>query len=60
MEPYIIAGPNGVGKTRFARKFLPKYAHCKTFSVPIWLPRESLPFLPKLRLCALAGQCSAK
>jgi hypothetical protein len=29
MELYIIVGPNGVGKTTFARKFLPKYANCK-------------------------------
>ena len=28
---YIIAGPNGVGKTSFAKKFLPKYAHCPNF-----------------------------
>ena len=31
MELYIIAGPNGVGKTTFARTFLPKYADCKNF-----------------------------
>jgi len=31
MELYIIAGPNGVGKTTFAREFLPKYADCKNF-----------------------------
>ena len=28
---YIIAGPDGAGKTTFAREFLPKYADCKTF-----------------------------
>ena len=28
---YIIAGPNGVGKTTFANEFLPLYAHCKKF-----------------------------
>jgi predicted ABC-type ATPase len=28
---YIIAGPNGVGKTTFAREFLPNYANCKIF-----------------------------
>ncbi|HEV2730691.1 MAG TPA: hypothetical protein VGV15_11725 [Terriglobales bacterium] len=25
MDLYVIAGPNGVGKTTFAAKFLPKY-----------------------------------
>jgi predicted ABC-type ATPase len=28
---YIIAGPNGSGKTTFARKFLPKYVKCLEF-----------------------------
>src|SRR5207237_9588526 len=28
---YIIAGPNGVGKTTFAREFLPNYADCRNF-----------------------------
>ena len=28
---YIIAGPNGSGKTTFARKFLPDYAKCLEF-----------------------------
>ena len=33
MKPnvYIVAGPNGVGKTTFAREFLPTYAHCTNF-----------------------------
>jgi predicted ABC-type ATPase len=31
MDLYIIAGPNGVGKTTFALKFLPKYANCRNF-----------------------------
>jgi predicted ABC-type ATPase len=31
MDVYIIAGPNGVGKTTFARKFLPTYANCRNF-----------------------------
>ena len=31
MRLYIIAGPNGVGKTTFASKFLPKYANCAEF-----------------------------
>jgi predicted ABC-type ATPase len=28
---YIVAGPNGVGKTTFAREFLPTYANCRNF-----------------------------
>jgi len=28
---YIIAGPNGVGKTTFAREFLPNYANRRIF-----------------------------
>ena len=27
----IIAGPNGEGKTTFAREFLPAEGHCPTF-----------------------------
>ena len=34
---YIIAGPNGARKTTFAREFLPNYAGCKNFSMPIRL-----------------------
>ena len=30
-QVYIIAGPNGSGKTTFASKFLPKYADCPAF-----------------------------
>ena len=28
---YIIAGPNGSGKTTFAKEFLPNYADCFEF-----------------------------
>ncbi|MGB6595827.1 MAG: AAA family ATPase [Candidatus Acidiferrum sp.] len=28
---YIIAGPNGSGKTTFAREFLPNFANCRIF-----------------------------
>ena len=30
-QVYIIAGPNGSGKTTFAIEFLPNYADCPTF-----------------------------
>lgn len=30
-QVYIIAGPNGSGKTTFASKFLPNYADCPSF-----------------------------
>ena len=30
-QVYIIAGPNGSGKTTFATAFLPNYAECPTF-----------------------------
>ena len=30
-QVYIIAGPNGSGKTTFASKFLPRYADCPSF-----------------------------
>ncbi len=30
-QVYIIAGPNGSGKTTFALEFLPNYAECPTF-----------------------------
>ena len=28
---YIVAGPNGSGKTTFAVKFLPEYVRCPNF-----------------------------
>ncbi|MFZ5800897.1 MAG: hypothetical protein ACOY3D_05945 [Candidatus Omnitrophota bacterium] len=28
---YIIAGPNGSGKTTFAKRFLPDYVNCPNF-----------------------------
>src|SRR5512139_673533 len=43
---YIIAGPNGVGKTTFATKFLPIYVGCRNFINPDLLARAYSPFDP--------------
>lgn len=47
MELYIIAGPNGVGKTTFARKFLPKYANCTNFVNADLIAQGMSPFSPE-------------
>ena len=47
MELYIIAGPNGVGKTTFARTFLPKYADCKNFVNADLIAEGMSPFSPE-------------
>lgn len=47
MELYIIAGPNGVGKTTFARKFLPKYANCRNFINADLIAEGLAPFSPE-------------
>lgn len=44
---YIIAGPNGVGKTTFARKFLPIYADCKNFINADLIAQGVSPFSPE-------------
>jgi predicted ABC-type ATPase len=43
---YIIAGPNGSGKTTFAREFLPVYAHCPNFVNADLIAQGLSPFLP--------------
>jgi predicted ABC-type ATPase len=43
----IIAGPNGVGKTTFARKFLPKYADCQNFINADLIAEGISPFSPE-------------
>jgi predicted ABC-type ATPase len=43
---YIIAGPNGSGKTTFATDFLPKYAVCENFVNPDFFARAYSPFDP--------------
>lgn len=49
MKPnvYIIAGPNGVGKTTFAREFLPLYADCKNFINADLIAQGVSPFSPE-------------
>lgn len=43
---YIIAGPNGSGKTTFAVKFLPKYAKCSCFINADLIAQGLSPFSP--------------
>lgn len=43
---YIIAGPNGSGKTTFAREFLPRYAHCPNFVNADLIAQGLSPFAP--------------
>lgn len=44
---YIVAGPNGVGKTTFAREFLPRYADCKNFVNADLIAEGMSPFSPE-------------
>lgn len=44
---YIIAGPNGVGKTTFAREFLPNYANCRNFINADLIAQGIAPFSPE-------------
>ncbi|MCG2726024.1 MAG: zeta toxin family protein [Elusimicrobia bacterium] len=44
---YIIAGPNGSGKTTFARTFLPEYAKCKNFINADLIAKGLSPFSPE-------------
>jgi len=43
---YIIAGPNGSGKTTFAIKFLPEYVRCPNFVNPDLIAQGLSPFSP--------------
>jgi predicted ABC-type ATPase len=47
MDLYIIAGPNGSGKTTFAREFLPNYADCKNFVNADLIAQGMSPFSPE-------------
>ncbi|MBI4845758.1 MAG: zeta toxin family protein [Candidatus Omnitrophica bacterium] len=44
---YIIAGPNGSGKTTFARTFLPEYAQCDRFINADLIALGLSPFSPQ-------------
>ena len=45
---YIIAGPNGSGKTTFATQFLPNYVHCTNFINADLIAKGLSPFDPAL------------
>jgi len=45
-QAYIIAGPNGSGKTTFATEFLPHYADCKDFVNADLIAQGLSPFDP--------------
>lgn len=45
---YIIAGPNGSGKTTFAKKFLPDYAVCRNFVNADFIAQGLSPFSPRV------------
>ena len=52
---YVIAGPNGSGKTTFAEKFLPNYAECFEFINADMIAKGLSPFTPS-RVAVKAGK----
>ena len=44
---YIIAGPNGSGKTTFAKEFLPQYVKCQNFINADMIAQGLAPFSPQ-------------
>ena len=44
---YVVAGPNGSGKTTFAREFLPNYAKCPNFVNADLIAQGLSPFNPR-------------
>jgi len=53
---YIIAGPNGSGKTTFATEFLPHYVNCLEFVNPDLIAKGLSPFSPDLALDRIADR----
>jgi predicted ABC-type ATPase len=49
---WIIAGPNGVGKTTFALKYLPAVAHCSAFVNADLIAAGLSPLAPEKELLA--------
>ena len=45
---YVIAGPNGSGKTTFARVFLPEFAECAHFVNADLIAQGLSPFSPRI------------
>lgn len=45
---YVVAGPNGSGKTTFAREFLPNYAKCPHFVNADLIANGLSPFNPRI------------
>lgn len=45
---YVVAGPNGSGKTTFAREFLPNYAKCNHFVNADLIANGLSPFDPRI------------
>ena len=52
---YVIAGPNGSGKTTFAMKFLPEYVKCTNFINADLIAKGLAPFGPE-RVALKAGK----
>jgi predicted ABC-type ATPase len=52
---YVIAGPNGSGKTTFAERFLPSYADCFEFINADMIAKGLSPFTPS-RVAVKAGK----
>ncbi len=52
---YVIAGPNGSGKTTFARKFLPDFVQCRQFLNADLIAAGLAPFAPESQALVASG-----